>query len=84
MQVIVPILPRRLVSDDEIAGVFGEAQSRFKQGREKYQGSWAEADLKTDLIEECLDLMNYAAYIILRIRQTMPDFEGLTSNELVP
>lgn len=79
---LIPRSTRRLVTDEEIDQVYSEAKARWRRGREKYEGSWTEADLKADLIEECIDLMNYAAHIILRAREVLPDFEGKASNDL--
>jgi hypothetical protein len=79
----VPPVTGGVITDGEIESVFAQARSRMHQGRDTYGGSFTRADLKADAIEECLDLINYAALMIVRLNRSLPTFAGPTSAELV-
>lgn len=51
-------------------------------GREKYEGSYLQADLKADLEEELLDAAAYHLLMVDRIQKVLVNFSGPTSNEL--
>jgi len=59
-----------LIIDDEL---YKQAQDneiahlRMVEGAEKYGKSWAEVDLKTDLLEELYDCLNYPLMIAVRL-----------------
>jgi hypothetical protein len=71
------------VTDEEIDSVFGEARERMVWGRNHYGDSFNRADLKTDIREELLDLINYATLMLVRLERLIPDFAGRTSAEIV-
>ena len=80
----VPTVVPRPMTEDELDGLIEAQRRRLKGGVEKYQGSYLQADLRTDLEEELFDLANYALLMVKRVREVLPLFEGPTSSELVP
>jgi hypothetical protein len=71
------------ITDEEIDRVYSGARERMVWGRDHYGDSFNRADLKTDIREELLDLMNYATLILVRLERLIPDFEGPTSAQIV-
>lgn len=58
------------------------AKQRMIDGAQKYGTSWAEVNLKKDMLEEAYDLMNYALLGIVRIEKSKvpmntDDYEAL-------
>ena len=72
---------------DEVAHLtgrlLGRLEERINGGVDKYGGSYMLANLKEDLIEELLDASAYFLLMVARVESVLPEFEGLTSNEIV-
>lgn len=71
------------LTDEEFDSIFAHAKRRMVAGRATYGGSFTRADLRTDMVEELLDLMVYAAALIVRIHRNLPQVEGPVSSEFV-
>ena len=75
-----------LIIDDEL---YKQAQDneiahlRMVEGAEKYGKSWAEVDLKTDLLEELYDCLNYPLMMAVRIFKVNDGFISLEEWEHV-
>jgi hypothetical protein len=79
----LPVDPSgRKIEEWEMNGLFMELRGRMEMGRDKYQGSFTRADLRADMVEECLDLANYALLLAARIRRVFPEVTGTTSNHI--
>lgn len=69
---IIKIEPKRQVNAIEHKSYFEgwpEAHDRMVRGTKKYGKSWCEVDLRSDLIEELMDVYNYAELIRLRLKE---------------
>lgn len=71
------------IRDQEYDAIIAEARARMHFGRAKYEGAFNGADLRTDLIEELEDGINYLVYMIARIRRVIPLFDGPLSKQLI-
>lgn len=60
-----------------------DAHLRMEEGADKYGASWAVVDLKTDLMEELLDALNYPLLMAVRVHHatgglTLEDWETIS------
>lgn len=76
---VIPVSPGGDILDHEYESILREAKARMELGRAHYENSFNRADLKTDMVEEILDLINYGVFMIARIRRVLADFEGPVS-----
>lgn len=60
-----------------------DAHLRMVAGAEKYGRSWAEVDLKTDLLEELYDSLNYPLMMAVRIFNANDEYISLEEWETV-
>lgn len=71
------------IKDEEIERIFADARQRMVWGRERYGDTFNRADLKTDIREELLDIINYATLFLVRLERLLPEVAGATSAELI-